>query len=269
MNKSTVLATRAGRTSGSASRSRTIADVNPIGPNNILLTAKKPGATQLIVWDDADRSQMVDVAVDDRPPGAPGAVQADVPRTARSRSSMANGQIALRGQVPNLQVAEQADGARAAVRAEGAELPRDRRRAAGDAPGALRGGLPLGDERSSASTSRHRRRTSLRQQHRARRPTRHRRRSAGGAAGRTAINPARHAVRRRRRSATPRSRYFVAALRQNNLLRILAEPNLDRHQRPGGELPGRRRVPDPGPAGRRHRRRARRSPSSTASSASS
>src|SRR5690242_4440125 len=40
-----------------------IADVNPISATNILVTAKKPGTTQVIVWDDAERSQVVDVVV--------------------------------------------------------------------------------------------------------------------------------------------------------------------------------------------------------------
>src|SRR5687768_4281495 len=29
-----------------------VADVNPVGPTNLLVTAKKAGATQLIVWDE-------------------------------------------------------------------------------------------------------------------------------------------------------------------------------------------------------------------------
>src|SRR5690606_24362513 len=41
-----------------------IADVNPIGPRTILITAKKAGSTQIIVWDDQDRSQILDVQVE-------------------------------------------------------------------------------------------------------------------------------------------------------------------------------------------------------------
>jgi hypothetical protein len=62
MNKSTVLSTRSAYKRVSVG-SPDVADVNPIGPNNILVTAKKPGTTQLIVWDDADRSQVVDLSV--------------------------------------------------------------------------------------------------------------------------------------------------------------------------------------------------------------
>src|SRR5258705_12921759 len=40
-----------------------VADFNAIAPTSILLTAKKPGATQLIIWDDQERSQVIDVNV--------------------------------------------------------------------------------------------------------------------------------------------------------------------------------------------------------------
>src|SRR5438067_1547601 len=40
-----------------------IAEVNGIGPTRILVTGKKAGATQIIVWDEDDNSQTVDVLV--------------------------------------------------------------------------------------------------------------------------------------------------------------------------------------------------------------
>ncbi len=40
-----------------------IAEVNGIGPTRILVTAKKAGTTQIIVWDEDDNSQTVDVLV--------------------------------------------------------------------------------------------------------------------------------------------------------------------------------------------------------------
>src|SRR5687767_7137637 len=40
-----------------------VADVNMINPNSILVTAKKTGTTQLIVWDDNNRSQVADIIV--------------------------------------------------------------------------------------------------------------------------------------------------------------------------------------------------------------
>ena len=38
-----------------------VADFNAIALTSILLTAKKPGTTQLIIWDDQERSQIMDV----------------------------------------------------------------------------------------------------------------------------------------------------------------------------------------------------------------
>ncbi len=106
MNRSTVLVTRAPYKRVSVGAPE-IADVNPIGPNNVLVTAKKPGVTQLILWDDIDRSQVVDVIVgvdlqqlqDQLKQMFPGA---------KIETSMNNGQIILKGTVPNLIVAEQA-----------------------------------------------------------------------------------------------------------------------------------------------------------------
>src|SRR5437016_2120490 len=40
-----------------------IAEANPISPTRILITGKKAGATQLIIWDQNDVSQTVDVLV--------------------------------------------------------------------------------------------------------------------------------------------------------------------------------------------------------------
>src|ERR1700729_1956126 len=36
-----------------------IADVNTLGPNTLLVTAKKVGSTQIIIWDDTDHSQVI------------------------------------------------------------------------------------------------------------------------------------------------------------------------------------------------------------------
>jgi pilus assembly protein CpaC len=40
-----------------------VADVTVMGPNNVLITAKRQGSTQLIVWDDNNKSQVADVLV--------------------------------------------------------------------------------------------------------------------------------------------------------------------------------------------------------------
>ena len=40
-----------------------IADVVPLGPNDLLVTGKKAGQTQLIIWDDADHTSIINVVV--------------------------------------------------------------------------------------------------------------------------------------------------------------------------------------------------------------
>jgi pilus assembly protein CpaC len=106
MNKSTILSTRAAYKRVSVG-SAEVAEVNPIGPNNILITAKKPGTTQLIVWDDAERSQVVDLGVQ----VDLGALQEQFKQQfpgSKIDVSIANGQVVLRGQAPSLVAAEQA-----------------------------------------------------------------------------------------------------------------------------------------------------------------
>src|SRR5207253_2031453 len=84
-----------------------IADVNPIGPQNILVTAKKPGTTQMIIWDDGDRSQMVEVTVAFDTNTLEGELHQMFPNT-NIRVIQLNGALALSGNVPSLEVAEQA-----------------------------------------------------------------------------------------------------------------------------------------------------------------
>src|SRR5712691_3391632 len=106
MNKSAILSTRAPYKRVSVG-SPDIADVNTIGPTNILVTAKKPGTTQLIIWDDVERSQVVDLAVGIDLPALQEQFKQQFPGS-RIDLSMANGQLVLRGRVPSLIVAEQA-----------------------------------------------------------------------------------------------------------------------------------------------------------------
>jgi pilus assembly protein CpaC len=106
VNKSTVVATSRPYKQVSVG-SPDIADVNTIGPNNILITAKKAGSTQLIIWDENNQSQVADVVVSlDL-----GALQTQLngmfPNTKIQVESL-NGAVALRGRVPDLQTAEQA-----------------------------------------------------------------------------------------------------------------------------------------------------------------
>ena len=106
MNKSVVLSTRSTYKRVSIGAPE-IADVNAIGPNNILVTAKKPGTTQLIVWDEGDRSQVVDVAVSIDLAALQDQFKQQFPGS-KIDVSMASGQVVLRGHAPNLLVAEQA-----------------------------------------------------------------------------------------------------------------------------------------------------------------
>ena len=78
-----------------------------IGPGNILLTAKKVGTTQLVIWDESNHSQVVDVAVSFDMQGMQEQFKAMFPDSKIEVTTL-NGAVALRGHVPNLQTAEQA-----------------------------------------------------------------------------------------------------------------------------------------------------------------
>src|SRR5687768_643377 len=106
VNKSTTLVTSRPYKRVNVSQPE-IAEVNGIGPTRILVTGKKAGATQIIVWDEEDNSQQIDVLV-----------QANLLQLRQLYERLLpgstidvidnDGTIALTGQVPNLQVAEQA-----------------------------------------------------------------------------------------------------------------------------------------------------------------
>src|SRR5688500_7335072 len=85
-----------------------VADVSPVGERGILLTAKKAGTTQLVVWDDEDRSQMIDVVVNFDIDAVRDQFKAMFP-DGRVEVTSANGTIVLRGIVPSLTVAQQAE----------------------------------------------------------------------------------------------------------------------------------------------------------------
>jgi pilus assembly protein CpaC len=84
-----------------------IADLNLIGPSTILVTAKKPGATQLILWDDENHSQVINVSVGFDIDELQGQLKQMFPGSKIEATSV-NGAIALRGRVPSLEIAEQA-----------------------------------------------------------------------------------------------------------------------------------------------------------------
>lgn len=83
-----------------------IADVNTIGPTSILVTARKAGATQVIIWDENDKSQTVDVIVGFDLDALREQIKKSFPN-AKVEVDAVNGAIALRGKAPSVDVAEQ------------------------------------------------------------------------------------------------------------------------------------------------------------------
>jgi pilus assembly protein CpaC len=85
-----------------------IADVNIAAVESVLVTGKKPGATQVIVWDQRGRSQTVDVLVTSDLKILNEQMKGLIPNSAIEVQN-AGGAIALSGRVPNIQAAEQAE----------------------------------------------------------------------------------------------------------------------------------------------------------------
>jgi pilus assembly protein CpaC len=84
-----------------------IAEVNGIAPTRILVTAKKAGTTQIIVWDEQDNSQSVDVTVQANLLALRALYERVLPG-AQIEVVDNDGTIALTGRVPNLTAADQA-----------------------------------------------------------------------------------------------------------------------------------------------------------------
>ena len=204
-----------------------VADVTVLGPNSVLVTAKRQGSTQFIVWDDQNKSQVADIIVGMDLEALQSELSAAFPGVKVEATSM-NGAIGLRGQVPDLKTAEfivniaqpysarvinmleVAGGQQVMLQVRFAEVSRRATNALGvnfavsdgtfgfgSNAGQLQPSGFAGDAsdanfpggiRSGTGTG-----VAL---------------FGGGVAGQTAF------------------RYFIQALRQNNLLRVLAEPNL-------------------------------------------
>jgi pilus assembly protein CpaC len=105
MNKSGVLTTRAPYKRISVG-SPDVADVNTIGPTSVLVNAKQVGSTQLIFWDDQDRSQIIDVevAMDLQP--LRDQLARMYPASNIEVTPLSGGAVALTGRVPNIETAE-------------------------------------------------------------------------------------------------------------------------------------------------------------------
>ncbi|HEV8605735.1 MAG TPA: type II and III secretion system protein family protein [Tepidisphaeraceae bacterium] len=84
-----------------------IADFNAIAPTSILLTAKKPGTTQLIIWDEQERSQILDVNVTMDLDALKDQYKLAFPN-AKIDVAYSGGTILLRGQVADLDAADHA-----------------------------------------------------------------------------------------------------------------------------------------------------------------
>jgi len=207
-------------------------DYNVLGPTRILMTGKEPGTTQLIVWDEQERSQSVDVTVVAADMGDLSGLQDQYKRLfpgTRIDVGVNQDSLVLSGHVQNLTVAEQAErvaapyskkiinllevagGQQIMLQVRFAEVSKTATRQLGVnmgySDGTSFGGSNIGNIApfavvpsqvtpdkvilgipSGAGSG-----VTL---------------FGGGVAGQTAFN------------------YFVSALRENNLLRVLAEPNL-------------------------------------------
>jgi len=84
-----------------------IAAVNAVSPTSVLVTPKKSGATQLVLWDEQDRTQIIDVLVRLDIQALSEQFKALFPDS-KIEVTGANGTIVLRGRAPSAQAAEQA-----------------------------------------------------------------------------------------------------------------------------------------------------------------
>jgi pilus assembly protein CpaC len=84
-----------------------VADINTLAPNLLLLTAKAPGSTQLIVWDENEASQVVDVSVQQDLQMLAREIRRMLPHSAIEVGSM-NGTVTLRGTAASLIDAQRA-----------------------------------------------------------------------------------------------------------------------------------------------------------------
>ena len=209
-----------------------IATARSVGETTILLTPKKAGTTQLVIWDERDASQMIDVIVT-ADIGVLGEQLKQLFPAAKITVTSANGSIVLSGQAPSAAVAEQAvqvatpygakvlnllevsGGRQVQLQVRFAEVSRQATQALGFngayGDGAFAGGSNIGQLNPTNILP-------------------------GGKVGATpppagftraapAVSPA-VTMYGAGQIGSFYLEYFVEALRQNNLLRILAEPTL-------------------------------------------
>jgi len=83
-----------------------IADVNLVGPSEMLILGRKAGATQIILWDDQDHSQTIEVMVTADLDSLRDQFIRSFP-DANVDATTAGNAVVLRGRAPSLQVAQQ------------------------------------------------------------------------------------------------------------------------------------------------------------------
>lgn len=105
INKSVVLQTRTPYKRVSVGQPE-IADVNLLGQSRILVTGKKAGTTQLVVWDDGEKAQVIDISVAVDVAGLQEQLKKLFPGVKIDMSAN-NGEVVLKGNVPSLEVEEQ------------------------------------------------------------------------------------------------------------------------------------------------------------------
>jgi pilus assembly protein CpaC len=105
INKSVVLETRTPYKRVSVGQPE-IADVNLLGTNRILVTGKHAGSTQLVVWDDGEKYQVVDVSVQVDVAGLQEQIKKLFPNV-KVDVGANNGEVVMRGTVPSLEVEDQ------------------------------------------------------------------------------------------------------------------------------------------------------------------
>jgi pilus assembly protein CpaC len=84
-----------------------VATLLPLSPNSVLVTAKKPGSTNLIIEDELGRRQLTQVIVEADLTSVRDQLK-DLNPQGDIQASDDNGTIVLRGRVPNLKMADQA-----------------------------------------------------------------------------------------------------------------------------------------------------------------
>jgi len=198
-----------------------IAFAKVIPPSDVTITGRKPGTAQLMLWDDKGRSQTIDITVQADVQGLTATMKRLFP-DARIEAGVVEGQVILRGHVPNAEIAKQAEAAAApygskvlnfleisggrqvTLQVRFAEVSRAATTNLGFNAFATGGPTKLGWNNGPGATP------------------------IGGLSANNpnvTIDPS-VAVFGAGSAGVFNFEFFIQALRQNNLLRVLAEPNL-------------------------------------------